>query len=110
MIRRPPRSTLFPYTTLFRSPATRRGRSAREPLGLRCGRDLVARDGSDAPGAAAAGGALAPSRGPRVRRDAFAPGLGAAIPERIRPGVQHLPREEGGSAEVLCGARRPEVE
>src|SRR2546426_7162229 len=24
MIRRPPRSTLFPYTTLFRSPCTRR--------------------------------------------------------------------------------------
>src|SRR2546429_4484002 len=30
MIRRPPRSTLFPYTTLFRSPALRRelGRNA----------------------------------------------------------------------------------
>src|SRR2546421_8413854 len=27
MIRRPPRSTLFPYTTLFRSPRTRRCRS-----------------------------------------------------------------------------------
>src|SRR5258705_9616248 len=26
MIRRPPRSTLFPYTTLFRSPTTKRGR------------------------------------------------------------------------------------
>src|SRR5690349_21952373 len=26
MIRRPPRSTLFPYTTLFRSPDTRAGR------------------------------------------------------------------------------------
>src|SRR2546422_5034602 len=26
MIRRPPRSTLFPYTTLFRSPADRPGR------------------------------------------------------------------------------------
>src|SRR3712207_3625538 len=26
MIRRPPRSTLFPYTTLFRSPLRRRGR------------------------------------------------------------------------------------
>src|SRR3712207_6969472 len=26
MIRRPPRSTLFPYTTLFRSPADGRGR------------------------------------------------------------------------------------
>src|SRR2546427_8626744 len=29
MIRRPPRSTLFPYTTLFRSGAARRGRGAR---------------------------------------------------------------------------------
>src|SRR3989475_12450247 len=28
MIRRPPRSTLFPYTTLFRSPAPRSGGSA----------------------------------------------------------------------------------
>src|SRR5256885_8874936 len=28
MIRRPPRSTLFPYTTLFRSGATRRSRDA----------------------------------------------------------------------------------
>src|SRR2546429_4820098 len=27
MIRRPPRSTLFPYTTLFRSPRARRARS-----------------------------------------------------------------------------------
>src|SRR3712207_7008843 len=27
MIRRPPRSTLFPYTTLFRSPRRRRGSS-----------------------------------------------------------------------------------
>src|SRR5256885_2672923 len=40
MIRRPPRSTLFPYTTLFRSPAARgpRGRKP-EPLAvaaLRC--------------------------------------------------------------------------
>src|SRR5688572_32670320 len=29
MIRRPPRSTLFPYTTLFRSPELRRARMAR---------------------------------------------------------------------------------
>src|SRR3712207_7167997 len=28
MIRRPPRSTLFPYTTLFRSPRRRRRRSS----------------------------------------------------------------------------------
>src|SRR5215471_7714846 len=37
MIRRPPRSTLFPYTTLFRS--RRRGRSPRRPpRGTRHGR------------------------------------------------------------------------
>src|SRR2546430_9744223 len=34
MIRRPPRSTLFPYTTLFRSPALRR-RVRREHLAAR---------------------------------------------------------------------------
>src|SRR3712207_8552992 len=33
MIRRPPRSTLFPYTTLFRSSA-RRGRRASRPPGF----------------------------------------------------------------------------
>src|SRR2546430_13077539 len=31
MIRRPPRSTLFPYTTLFRSPPRLRARVARAP-------------------------------------------------------------------------------
>src|SRR5215467_5015628 len=31
MIRRPPRSTLFPYTTLFRSPARRRARPVAGP-------------------------------------------------------------------------------
>src|SRR5260221_5080942 len=36
MIRRPPRSTLFPYTTLFRSLRDRRAESRRvEPYGLR---------------------------------------------------------------------------
>src|SRR2546430_7755728 len=44
MIRRPPRSTLFPYTTLFRSSPSGAGRSAenryresRSPNGTRCG-------------------------------------------------------------------------
>src|SRR5260221_8548514 len=33
MIRRPPRSTLFPYTTLFRSlPSRRRAKSTNQPL------------------------------------------------------------------------------
>src|SRR3712207_7667430 len=37
MIRRPPRSTLFPYTTLFRSVGERRGRRA--PFSLGQGRE-----------------------------------------------------------------------
>src|SRR3712207_7653027 len=45
MIRRPPRSTLFPYTTLFRSMAPQIAGSfhARDgvPLGARCGAHLV---------------------------------------------------------------------
>src|SRR5258708_37195105 len=32
MIRRPPRSTLFPYTTLFRSPSRRRARRWASPV------------------------------------------------------------------------------
>src|SRR5262245_63954052 len=38
MIRRPPRSTLFPYTTLFRSHPLRREREQRRPV------DAAARD------------------------------------------------------------------
>src|SRR3712207_7747719 len=41
MIRRPPRSTLFPYTTLFRS-VLERGQA----LGDRLHRDAVGRDGA----------------------------------------------------------------
>src|SRR6266480_6377179 len=35
MIRRPPRSTLFPYTTLFRSRPRRPSRAGRQPAGSR---------------------------------------------------------------------------
>src|SRR3712207_7211564 len=51
MIRRPPRSTLFPYTTLFRS----RGGAGHAPGPLRGGRDPevtepgIALDGPDGP-------------------------------------------------------------
>src|SRR6266403_4923491 len=37
MIRRPPRSTLFPYTTLFRSPRRRRTRPRAVPSPSPCG-------------------------------------------------------------------------
>src|SRR3989441_6344062 len=51
MIRRPPRSTLFPYTTLFRSPSTRHPRAPR--------RGYVPPRRVDA-GCSPSGGALAP--------------------------------------------------
>src|SRR2546430_8486143 len=44
MIRRPPRSTLFPYTTLFRSPAGREhGDGTQEPARSHRGREILRR-------------------------------------------------------------------
>src|SRR5256885_11171714 len=42
MIRRPPRSTLFPYTTLFRSLGVLKSGAAYVPLGAAYPRDLLA--------------------------------------------------------------------
>src|SRR2546430_8994133 len=47
MIRRPPRSTLFPYTTLFRSRGHRLLRA--DPRDLRCAQADVARRGRGGP-------------------------------------------------------------
>src|SRR3712207_7725078 len=64
MIRRPPRSTLFPYTTLFRSAPAAPARAARRLLSpLRDPRDLRLPVPPDVPGG-----------GPRVR-GGLAPGL-----------------------------------
>src|SRR3712207_7716757 len=64
MIRRPPRSTLFPYTTLFRScfEALRRARGVRRHAVRRLGRPAGRADG----GAHALGGA--PHRAPSTRK------------------------------------------
>src|SRR2546430_11272522 len=49
MIRRPPRSTLFPYTTLFRSGAVQDGTRGGDVVRVRCvrGVGLGARQGQD---------------------------------------------------------------
>src|SRR2546422_8278633 len=69
MIRRPPRSTLFPYTTLFRS----RGRPALGPAGRgdRGGRSAASRAGAGAGVPAGAGGRGDPPgrEDPRPHRD-----------------------------------------
>src|SRR3712207_7025748 len=78
MIRRPPRSTLFPYTTLFRSaPASaasrpdpgwaRRGAGPRRRDGERDGRHEHHGQGAGAEGAARGTGD--PARGQRVRSE-----------------------------------------
>src|SRR2546427_8924906 len=55
MIRRPPRSTLFPYTTLFRSPQ-RRGGGERRDVAAHRGRGVPRAGGRRDPGAGAGTG------------------------------------------------------
>src|SRR3712207_8444875 len=57
MIRRPPRSTLFPYTTLFRSPVPRRGKRCASPLLLAARVERAERGGKG-------GGQFTPCRSP----------------------------------------------
>src|SRR3712207_6859736 len=64
MIRRPPRSTLFPYTTLFRSRGSRLHRGRRPARGAGEGRGRAAR----VP-AAVSGRPDAAARGPTVRSE-----------------------------------------
>src|SRR3712207_7782384 len=66
MIRRPPRSTLFPYTTLFRSRVGRARGGRRGPGDLR-GRRAGARDSRSVDPPADGGGAVEPAA-VRVRR------------------------------------------
>src|SRR5256885_16490409 len=94
MIRRPPRSTLFPYTTLFRSPPAARGRHGRRAQA----RGGAAREGGQArrvPPAAHAGVRAAPARARRAglaaRAPAAAPGGGRIPPPRLGAGEEDRP-------------------
>src|SRR3712207_8018899 len=99
MIRRPPRSTLFPYTTLFRSPGDRRltGGAVAGGRGDRRGDRLVLVP------AGLGGARLA---GPRGRRGGAAPGTTVAVgPLRRRcPGLLAGRGAQGGPA--AAAARR----
>src|ERR1039457_5341177 len=72
MIRRPPRSTLFPYTTLFRSQRSRLGGQLRQ-------RQAAARQGR--------------GRGYSRRRRLYAAGLGG---RQLQPGIRQAVPFEGG--------------
>src|SRR6266571_4302069 len=78
MIRRPPRSTLFPYTTLFRSPRCTRGpRAGRTPPP---GPASPARSGGRRRERRAAGGRTRPGLGARTSRRWSARGGAPALP------------------------------
>src|SRR3712207_1357083 len=82
MIRRPPRSTLFPYTTLFRSGRPGGGRGAPAPARRR------------SPGAL-----LRRRRGRRRRRDRRASGVAGVVP-RSRPRRSALRGRPTGGGDV----------
>src|SRR3712207_3761300 len=82
MIRRPPRSTLFPYTTLFRSPGAR-------DAGLRA--------------AVVAPGRRQGHRDPRALRDAADPVLPGA--ERVGRPARRPGRRPAGGGPAPAGAR-----
>src|SRR5256712_12259468 len=127
MIRRPPRSTLFPYTTLFRSlreavgPLPRRARCAAGPGGgartrAPHGPQLASRPDRPAHGHARARGGDRPGDAGRLAHASYPPGgrgrrrrgelaARSADPSRLRPGRSRLARllrrpalDRGGSA------------
>src|SRR3712207_6979132 len=84
MIRRPPRSTLFPYTTLFRSVLA--GHSRRPRAALRsCGADAQAPDVSVRGGAVRVDSASDPLPEGRARAR-----LGAVLPARSEEHTSEL--------------------
>src|SRR2546430_12883922 len=99
MIRRPPRSTLFPYTTLFRSDGGRLAARALRLVGRHTGGE---RHGSDPEGGAGAEGV--PLAGGRVRPAPIAPDSDAGAALRAVPDRHAGPlRPRGG----LAGSRLP---
>src|SRR3712207_7162375 len=99
MIRRPPRSTLFPYTTLFRSDADRPSR--REQI-LQAAAQLFAERGSRAVGVDDVGAAVGVT-GPAIYRhfaskDAMLAEMLLRISERLL---------EGGTARVAAAGDDP---
>src|SRR2546430_17234658 len=98
MIRRPPRSTLFPYTTLFRSPTSLRGELGAGGAALESGGG----EGRDQEDAAAPGqglpGAGAGRGGQQVRADAVDYGGGGLVAgEAAQPGRHGVDRHEAAA-------------
>src|ERR1022692_521557 len=101
MIRRPPRSTLFPYTTLFRSAASVGGRRTIVPSGGTSSLDLFPY--APRPGASLL---IAARQGGRAR-PGFASALDAGSPARRRfPRAGVLPPRREGDSQCPPGRDR----
>src|SRR2546422_2389941 len=109
MIRRPPRSTLFPYTTLFRSlPAFHRPQQAGPAQPVDPKAHLSWRLSSDAPRGVRARARAAEPCGARcrepsaaLRKDAGA--LAAAVQRRPAPGGKHVRRDVRPRVAAISG-------
>src|SRR2546422_11625159 len=110
MIRRPPRSTLFPYTTLFRSAAARHepgaGRLSRRDR-LRASVQPAAGLALDMPPAHASAPAPAPGPKPGPNGDPFRQGfVGYVYVGALKwRGLLRLPRRRGGRREGFVVVR-----
>src|SRR2546426_5081606 len=108
MIRRPPRSTLFPYTTLFRSPLVM-GRVPLLPLALERGTKRGRRVRRLAPDPAGASARLAPllapARGPRRPGDPGEPHARAPPGPRLRVLPDRAAPRRCGPRAASVGAR-----
>src|SRR2546425_220669 len=98
MIRRPPRSTLFPYTTLFRSRAPRRA----DPVGRRARAESAARGRRR-------GAVGRPARRPvlarRLRASRRMADAGARVRDAVRRGMARVGGRDGTGARSLPLAR-----
>src|SRR2546429_4991971 len=104
MIRRPPRSTLFPYTTLFRSRDARANSACRSPGGRTHAEGRVGERGEPL---TAASKRLAPRKDDvSVARRAVLPGTGALIVSFALPPLASA-RQAGGLEPVGAAARVP---
>src|SRR3989449_10426251 len=92
MIRRPPRSTLFPYTTLFRSRSRARQLPPRRAR-LRAGAQHAALPGDDD-----RAGRVRRTDARRDRRGALSSPLRREMPEPVLPQVAELPLTESAPA------------
>src|SRR5471030_72519 len=104
MIRRPPRSTLFPYTTLFRSQAPSRGAVR---AGLRTTLPTMSRSGTEASAAIQEPSAVDRCDRDRALRDGLR--MGSLYADQRGGQASHDPGPQRSTSELLSHHRGQEI-